>query len=109
MCVVDPAPLAAWPNNYGVWADEFEAMGLEDCLEVVWPQAQVHLDSGERFGSRCALRALHPGRVQGAVKPGDCLEVVWPQAQVHLDSGERFGSRCALRALHPGRVQGFSK
>ena len=60
VCVVDPAPLAAWPNNYGVWADEFEAMGLEDCLEVVWPQAQVHLDSGERFGSRCALRSLHP-------------------------------------------------
>ena len=62
MCVVDPAPLAAWPNNYGVWADEFEAMGLEDCLEVVWQQAQVHLDSGERFGSRCAPRA-HSGRV----------------------------------------------
>ncbi len=53
VCVVDPAPLASWPNNYGVWADEFEAMGLEDCLEVVWPQAQVHLDSGAQFGSRC--------------------------------------------------------
>lgn len=47
VCVVDPAPLAHWPNNYGVWVDEFAAMGLEDCLEIVWPQAKVHLDSGK--------------------------------------------------------------
>ena len=54
VCVVDPAPLAHWPNNYGVWVDEFAAMGLEDCLEIVWPQAKVHLASGkenERFES----------------------------------------------------------
>jgi len=55
VCVVDPDPLAAWPNNYGVWVDEFEAMGLEDCLEVTWPQARVYLDSGasdEKFLKR---------------------------------------------------------
>ena len=45
VCVVDPAPQAHWPNNYGVWVDEFDAMGLGDCLEIVWPQAKVHLDS----------------------------------------------------------------
>lgn len=45
-CIIDPDPLAAWPNNYGVWVDEFEAMGLDDCLEVTWPQARVYLDSG---------------------------------------------------------------
>lgn len=48
VCVVDPAPLAHWPNNYGVWVDEFAAMGLDDCLEIIWPQAKVHLDSGEQ-------------------------------------------------------------
>lgn len=47
VCVVDPAPLAHWPNNYGVWVDEFEAMGLQDCLEIIWPKAKVHLDSGK--------------------------------------------------------------
>eukprot|EP00798_Chlamydomonas_sp_ICE-L_P023575 gene23575-9100_t len=40
VCVVDPNPLSAWPNNYGVWVDEFEAMGLRDCLEVIWPSAK---------------------------------------------------------------------
>ena len=40
VCVVDPEPLAPWINNYGVWVDEFQAMGLEDCLHVVWPKAK---------------------------------------------------------------------
>jgi len=51
VCVVDPLPLGVWPNNYGVWVDEFEAMGLEDCLEVIWPKAKVWLEndsSGEK-------------------------------------------------------------
>jgi lycopene beta-cyclase len=41
VCVVDPNPLAPWINNYGVWVDEFQAMGLEDCLHVIWPKAKV--------------------------------------------------------------------
>jgi lycopene beta-cyclase len=45
VAIIDPAPLGIWPNNYGVWVDEFEAMGLGDCLEVIWPKATVHLDS----------------------------------------------------------------
>lgn len=45
VCIIDPAPLGIWPNNYGVWVDEFEAMGLSDCLEVIWPKATVFLDS----------------------------------------------------------------
>jgi lycopene beta-cyclase len=50
--IVDPNPLAPWINNFGVWIDEFEAMGLEDCLDVTWQRALVHLDSspdGERW------------------------------------------------------------
>ena len=43
--IVDPQPLAPWPNTYGVWCDEFEAMGLDDCLEFTWPRANVFLDS----------------------------------------------------------------
>lgn len=45
VCIIDPSPHAIWPNNYGVWVDEFQAMGLMDCLEVVWPKARVYLDS----------------------------------------------------------------
>lgn len=48
--LVDPAPLQHWPNNYGVWCDEFEAMGLEDCFERVWSKANVWIrDGDERY------------------------------------------------------------
>lgn len=36
VCCVDPSPLAAWPNNYGVWVDEFAAMGLDPYLDKVY-------------------------------------------------------------------------
>ena len=43
--IVDPNPLAPWINNFGVWIDEFELMGLADCLDYTWDRALVHLDS----------------------------------------------------------------
>ena len=43
--MLDPNPKVPWINNYGVWCDEFEAMGLEDCFKVVWPKAVVHLNN----------------------------------------------------------------
>ena len=47
VCIVDPYPLSLWPNNYGVWVDEFEAMGLDDCFQKVWSTANVFLDNNE--------------------------------------------------------------
>lgn len=44
--IVDPNPLAPWVNNFGVWIDEFELMGLTDCLDYTWDRALVYLDSG---------------------------------------------------------------
>ena len=49
---MDPNPLAPWINNFGVWIDEFELMGLQDCLDYTWDRALVHLSSepgGERW------------------------------------------------------------
>lgn len=44
VCCVDPSPKAIWPNNYGVWVDEFKDMGLADCLDYTWSKAVVYLD-----------------------------------------------------------------
>ncbi|KAJ6836066.1 lycopene beta cyclase, chloroplastic/chromoplastic [Iris pallida] len=41
---IDPSPNLVWPNNYGVWVDEFEAMDLLDCLDATWPGAVVYVD-----------------------------------------------------------------
>lgn len=40
---MDPSPLSPWPNNYGVWVDEFEALGFQDCFHKTWPMASVYL------------------------------------------------------------------
>ncbi|KAJ6739440.1 UBIQUINONE BIOSYNTHESIS MONOOXYGENASE COQ6 MITOCHONDRIAL [Salix koriyanagi] len=44
VCCVDPSPLSMWPNNYGVWVDEFESLGLVDCLDKTWPMTCVFID-----------------------------------------------------------------
>ncbi|CAN6444000.1 unnamed protein product [Victoria cruziana] len=44
VCSVDPSPRLIWPNNYGVWVDEFEAMDLLDCLDTTWAGALVYID-----------------------------------------------------------------
>lgn len=58
--IVDPNPRAPWVNNFGVWIDEFELMGLADCLDVTWDKALVHLNSSEE-GARYLSRPY--GRV----------------------------------------------
>ncbi len=44
VCSIDPSPKLIWPNNYGVWVDEFEAMDLLDCLDTTWSGAIVYID-----------------------------------------------------------------
>ncbi|KAG5609532.1 hypothetical protein H5410_020813 [Solanum commersonii] len=44
VCSIDPNPKLIWPNNYGVWVDEFEAMDLLDCLDATWSGAAVYID-----------------------------------------------------------------
>ncbi|KAK4255259.1 hypothetical protein QN277_008278 [Acacia crassicarpa] len=46
VCCVDPDPLSLWPNNYGVWFDEFEDLDLHDCLDKTWPMTCVYIDDG---------------------------------------------------------------
>ncbi|CAK9184016.1 unnamed protein product [Ilex paraguariensis] len=44
VCSIDPSPKLIWPNNYGVWVDEFEAMDLLDCLDTTWSGAVVYVN-----------------------------------------------------------------
>lgn len=41
--VLDAALDQPWPNNYGVWLDELEALGLGDCTSAVWPDAVAYV------------------------------------------------------------------
>uniref|UniRef100_A0A0E0CH36 lycopene beta-cyclase n=1 Tax=Oryza meridionalis TaxID=40149 RepID=A0A0E0CH36_9ORYZ len=56
VCAIDPSPALVWPNNYGVWVDEFDAMGLSHCLDAVWPSATVFTHNDEHLH---AAKSLH--------------------------------------------------
>lgn len=74
VCIVDPNPLSLWPNNYGVWVDEFEAMGLEDCLQKVWSKSEVYLENGgpPRILNRPYARVDRPKLKQRLLT--DCID-----------------------------------
>ncbi|XP_068650229.1 lycopene epsilon cyclase, chloroplastic [Aristolochia californica] len=38
-------PDLPFTNNYGVWVDEFKDLGLEECIEHVWQDTIVYLDT----------------------------------------------------------------
>ncbi|KAL6888371.1 hypothetical protein ACP4OV_009397 [Aristida adscensionis] len=84
VCAIDPSPAVVWPNNYGVWVDEFDAMGLSHCLDAVWPSASVFVDDGrpakslDRPYARVARRRLKSAMLDRCVAHG----VVFHQARV---------------------------
>lgn len=61
---------APFVNNYGVWADEFQELGLDGTLDQRWPDAhcwfgeQHEVRVGRAYGRCCfALANPNPGRV----------------------------------------------
>ncbi|GAB0493335.1 hypothetical protein MMPV_004615 [Pyropia vietnamensis] len=42
---LDPAIDVPWPNHYGVWADEFEPLGLGDCATSTYPTTTIYVPS----------------------------------------------------------------
>ena len=41
----------AWPNNYGVWLDEWEELGLPDfCLEQTYASTRITISASESIG-----------------------------------------------------------
>lgn len=45
VAALDPAIDVPWPNHYGVWADEFEPLGLGDCATSTYPTTTVYVPS----------------------------------------------------------------
>ncbi|KAF6142884.1 hypothetical protein GIB67_022763 [Kingdonia uniflora] len=53
VCLIDPLPKLIWPNNYGVWIDEFEAIDLLDCIDTTWSGAVVFVnEDSEKYIGR---------------------------------------------------------
>ena len=89
---------APWPNNYGVWADEFEALGLAGTLDRTWADAVCYFGEGRevRVGrayarvARGALRAELARRCREPGPAGGRVEFLAGTAE-EVEGGERPG------------------
>nr|UOL49150.1 lycopene epsilon-cyclase [Chelidonium majus] len=68
-------PDLPFTNNYGVWADEFKDLGLERCIEHVWKDTIVYLDSDEpimigRAYGRVSRQLLYEELLKRCVESG---------------------------------------
>ncbi|XP_057473244.1 capsanthin/capsorubin synthase, chromoplastic-like [Actinidia eriantha] len=93
VCCVDPSPLSMWPNNYGVWVDEFESLGLEDCLDKTWPVACVSINDHktkylDRPYGRVSRKELKMKLLEGCLSNG----VKFHQAKVWKVEHQEFES-----------------
>ncbi|CAA6670704.1 unnamed protein product [Spirodela intermedia] len=60
VCCIDPSPQIIWPNNYGVWVDEFAAMDLLDCLDTTWPPpSSICVSHGVTFHQAKVVKVTH--------------------------------------------------
>ncbi|CAO2841518.1 unnamed protein product [Amaranthus hypochondriacus] len=68
-------PDLPFTNNYGVWEDEFKALGLEGCIEQVWRDTIVYIDDdnpisiGRSYG-RVSRHLLHEELVKRCLESG---------------------------------------
>ncbi|KAK6163601.1 hypothetical protein DH2020_000465 [Rehmannia glutinosa] len=96
VCCLDPSLLSMWPNNYGVCVDEFESLGLEDCLDKTWPMTCIHInDQKNKYLDRAYGRV---GRKELKLKLlSDCAAngVKFHKAKVWKVEHEEFESSIA--------------
>ena len=87
-------------NNYGVWVDEFKAIGMEHTLELTFPDAQCWFGEGHEVG-----RSWDARRERGAKERGGSNHTTGRNELVARDwgRGERGGRRCSQ--CNEGKLQ----
>ncbi|KAJ9517000.1 hypothetical protein QJQ45_027358 [Haematococcus lacustris] len=93
-------------NNYGVWTDEFKALGLEHTLERSWPDASCFFGEGKpvRLGrgyGRVSRRKLREHLVAMCAEAG----VAFLAAEVDSLQVAVGGGSTTLSMLHGGQLR----
>jgi flavin-dependent dehydrogenase len=113
VAIVGPVS-ASWPNNYGVWLDEWDELGLpDDCLETVYESTRITISgeesiaiprsygkvNGNRFRQymleECAERGVHvlEGIVTGTEHDHDIA-----QTRMVFSNGQKLACRVPVVA-----------
>ncbi|KAL5999165.1 Lycopene epsilon cyclase, chloroplastic [Asimina triloba] len=101
-------PDLPFTNNYGVWQDEFKDLGLEGCIEHVWPDTIVYLDSddpvviGRAYG-RVSRHLLHEELLRRCFESGVAYLSSKVEKIVEANDGHRLVS-CEGNIMIPCRL-----
>ncbi|WP_146618198.1 lycopene cyclase family protein [Lujinxingia litoralis] len=119
--VVDPDPLAPWPNTYGIWSDALQHLELPVPAEATFKAAAIHLPGRDaqrlpRAYTRVDPRAfktllidqltahggtLHTGRASTASPGRDAHTAAW----LTLESGESLAASALIDATGQGLLR----
>ena len=95
VALIDPSIDRPWPNNYGVWQAEFEALDsmmpelkLKDCVDHTWQTTDCFFETDEkRTTLDRAYCRVHRGRLQTTLRTrSDAAGVRRIQAKVRGDA-----------------------
>jgi lycopene beta-cyclase len=119
VALIDPSPLAPWLNNYGVWCDEFKALGFDDCYRAVWNKARVVIDETDVEGkmldrayaqvdrkklkAKLFARTLKQGVEFGAAAVESCDNSSSSHSIVTLSDGRKVFAKMVLDATGHSR------
>ena len=119
VALIDPSPLTPWLNNYGVWCDEFKALGFDDCYRAVWNKARVIIDETDVEGkmldrayaqvdrkklkAKLFARTLKQGVEFGAAAVESCDNSSSSHSIVTLSDGRKVFAKMVLDATGHSR------
>ena len=66
---LDPAPDRPWPNRYGAWVDELDALGLTDVAQRTWDSAELVLPDGDVLPIPRGYVSIDGERLRSALQP----------------------------------------
>ena len=66
--LVGPEHPARWPNTYGAWLDELDAVGLADCIEQRWSEPTVELTHDRRHRLDRTYALLDNARLRASLR-----------------------------------------
>ncbi|KAL5721186.1 hypothetical protein ACHQM5_013778 [Ranunculus cassubicifolius] len=115
VCCIDPSPLSMWPNNYGVWVDEFKSMGLETCIDKSWPMTTVYIDDSrtkylDRPYGRVNRKLLKTRLMEGCMEYGVKFHKAkaWEVSHKEFESSVLCDDGCEIKASLVVDASGFA-
>lgn len=110
VCCIDESLRRPWPNHYGVWRDEFESVGYEDCDTATYDTTVVHAGSEPRDEIKLDRGYIRVDRVKLKARLIDeCQQYGVTFIERHVHRVEHNNAQWSTAILEPCRYSEATK